>query len=190
MIANPLPMLTEEEYLALERNSEARHEYFRGVAYAMAGAKISYKAIKSNTEVRIGMQLLESVCRIYSSDQKVRTSGGLYAYPDILSVCGKGELYQDNLEVIINPLVLIEILSPSTAAYDRGLKFEQYKTISSLKEYLLIAQDRRFVEHYTRQANGGWTKIEYLDAGSIIQLVSVGCTLRVGDIYRSVEGLM
>jgi Uma2 family endonuclease len=186
MVAARHPILTEEEFLALERKSEIRHEYFRGVAYAMAGALEPHNAIKSNFEIRVGIQLVDGPCRTYSSDQMIRTDGGLYAYPDIIIVCGEPQFHDHTRETITNPLVLIEILSKSTAAYDRGLKFEQYKSIPSLMEYLLISQERLYIEHYTRQPSGNWGKLEYFDSETVIHLATIGCTLKVGDVYRGV----
>jgi Uma2 family endonuclease len=180
------PILTEKEYLERERENEARHEYYRGLAYMMAGATVMHNLIKNSTETRISFQLLDSPCVAMSSDQKVRTESGLFAYPDVIVVCGEIEIYQDDPEVITNPIVLIEVLSKSTRRYDRGFKFEQYKSIPSLREYIMINQDRVHVEHYIRQADDHWNKIEYIDQEAIITLAAIHCTLRVRDIYQRV----
>ena len=158
MSVQPKRSYTVQEYLDLERSSDMRHEYFNGEIFAMGGASLLAQTCiaRGNIVRRLGNQLQDRPCRICSADLRVKVDDtGLYTYPDVLVVCGKPELEQPG-DTLLNPQVVIEVLSESTEAYDRGRKFEQYRAVASIKDYLLVAQDKVLVEHYSRQPDGRW----------------------------------
>jgi len=150
--------LTEAEYLAIERAAEFRSEFYNGEMFAMAGAKYPHNRIKDNLAVRIGVQLAGGPCYPLVSDMRVKVlKTGLHTYPDILIVCGEPEFPDaDTTDVLVNPSVIVEVLSPSTERYDRGSKFRQYQMIDSLKEIVLVAQDEPVVERFVRQSQASW----------------------------------
>jgi Uma2 family endonuclease len=187
MASLPNYYLSPVEYLAIERSAEYKSEYVEGVMYAMSGASEQHNLIVSNLIVMLGTQLRGGSCRVYPSDLKVRVpSGKSYFYPDVSVICGKTEFADDQRDVVLNPTAVIEVLSESTAAFDRGKKFQAYQQIESLKEYLLVSQDEQVVEHFLRQEDGHWlyTKIGWHDEP--IELPSVNCRLSVRDIYDNV----
>lgn len=189
MIAQPKPSITEAEYLELERTSVNKHEYFAGDIYAMAGASEQHNLIASNVNAMLHRQLRGRSCRIYPSDMRLRVlQTGLITYPDITIVCDPPE-FTDPLkrDTLINPNVIIEILSPSTERYDRGLKFQNYRTIASLQEYILIAQDKQHIERYARHADNQWLLAEALGADAIIQIASLSVELLLNEAYEQVE---
>lgn len=177
--------MTEEEYLAFERGNELKHEYLHGEIFAMTGASENHNLICSYTTSALILALRGKPCRAYQSDMRVK-AGRLYTYPDILVVCGQSQKADDKLDTLLNPVVVIEVLSPSTESYDRGKKFQHYREIESLREYVLISQDGPRVEHYLRQENDAWL---YTDASGLdahLTLESVGCTLALADVYQQV----
>ncbi|MBL8152649.1 MAG: Uma2 family endonuclease [Anaerolineae bacterium] len=178
--------MTPDEYLAFERGSDARHEYFNGETYAMVGTTLRHNSIQGGIYISLVEQTRGTACRVYSSDVRVKVSAtGLYTYPDVSVVCGEAELEDSHLDTLLNPSVLIEVLSPSTEAYDRGKKFEHYQRIDSLQEYLLVAQDKPRIEQYIRQKdNWLYLKADGLDAE--ITLPSIGCTLSLQAAYQLV----
>lgn len=189
MPAQAIPLLTEAEYLQQERHAEFKSEYLNGEIYAMAGASRRHNQITSNLVISLGSQLLEKPCGVYSSDMKVRTrteKTNKYSYPDVAVVCGEEQFEDEKGDVLLNPLVIIEVLSESTEAYDRGLKFFHYQLIPSLHEYLLVTQDYCRVEKYLRQDNNHWVYSEYHDMQDVIEINTLQCQLKVIDIYRRV----
>ena len=149
MPAMPKPLLTPEEYLARERRAETKSEYLRGEVFAMAGASRAHNLIASNAAGELRQQLRDRPCEVYPSDMRVKVSpSGLYTYPDVTVVCGEPQFEDAEVDTLLNPKVLVEVLSPSTADYDRGGKFTHYRRLPSLQEYVLISQDRPLVEHY------------------------------------------
>lgn len=153
----PQPRFTEPEYLALEAVAEIRHEYIGGDIIGMAGAELDHNQIAQNIKLALGMALRERPCRILGSDQRVKVeTTGEYFYPDILVTCLKPQLVGPSPRSLVNPQVLIEVLSPSTEHHDRGAKWLAYQTIPSLTDDLLVANDRRRVEHYQRSPDGSW----------------------------------
>ena len=154
MSAVPKPYITPEQYLELERQAETKSEYFAGEIFAMAGASPEHNLISGNAFGVLWSQLRDRPCTAYGSDMKVRSTQEHYAYPDVTVVCGEAQFGGEEREVLLNPTLIVEVLSPSTEAWDRGGKFEQYRQRESLQEYLLIAQDRPHVERYARQSNG------------------------------------
>lgn len=187
--AQPQPhFVTVEEYLTAERNADFKSEYLHGVIYAMAGSSPEHSAITANVTIALGSQLRGGDCQVYSNDLKVATGpNGLFAYPDLTIVCGEPRFHDERRDVLINPTLLVEVLSPSTEAYDRGRKFSQYQRITSLTSYLLIAQDEAHLDYYVRQNNNKWllTAAEGLDAS--LALNSLNCALHLAEVYDRVR---
>jgi Uma2 family endonuclease len=184
-----LPALTPGQYLDLERTSEMRHEYLDGLMYAMAGESPDHSTICFNLAVVTGAQIRDRDCRGFSPNMKVRAGiGGLYAYPDLMIICGEPAFHDDETDVLLNPTVIFEVLSPSTEKYDRGEKFVRYRTeIDSLRDYVLVAQDSAHVEHHHRAEDGTWTQsqIDGFDASLI--LASIECEIPLQEIYRNTK---
>ncbi len=180
---------TLEEYLELDRTSEERYEYFDGEIFAMTGGSLNHNLIVGNLLARLHQQLWQSDCKVLPSDMRIKVPTALpYRYPDLSIFCGEPRI--ENLsgqQLLVNPLVLIEVLSPSTEAYDLGRKFTAYQSIESFREYLLVAQDRVHVTHYVKQAGGGWLRFELEGLGSMLTLQTVNCTMALRDIYRAVN---
>jgi len=183
--------VTAEEYLAFDKSSEIRNEYVAGEIVAMTGASREHNLISHNVSRELGVQLRGKPSETYSNDMRVETKASDYYYPDTVIVCGKPEIIKrDGVDTLLNPTVVIEVLSKGTEAKDRGDKFFGYRTIQSLKDYLLISQEKMRVEHYTRQPNDEW--ILHRDVteteGKII-IESIGCELKLSDIDERVEFL-
>jgi Uma2 family endonuclease len=176
----------EDEYLALEREAEYRSEYFAGRVYAMAGGSREHSAITVNVTVVIGSQLRGKPCQAFSNDMKVR-AGRLYAYPDLSVVCGEPTFRDARRDVLLNPVVLFEVLSPSTEAFDRGKKLAQYQQIPSLKDYVMIAQDEPRIDHYERRSDNEWRVSIIVGMGANVHLDSIDCTLPLSEVYDKVE---
>ena len=180
-------IFTPEEYLARERKALNKSEYRDGRIYAMPGASRAHNLITVNTLVEIHLPLRDRTCEVYPSDMRVKVSAaGLYTYPDVIVVCDEPRFEDGHFDTLLNPTVLIEVLSPSTAAYDRGEKFRRYQYLDSLCEYILISQDRIRVEHYLRQEDG-WDLTEFRSLSDVCQLVSIGCELSLQAIYAKVN---
>ena len=186
MSAAPKPYITPEQYLALERQAETKSEYFAGEIFAMAGASREHSLISSNVLGDLWSQLREGPCTVYNSDMKVRSTQEHYAYPDVTVVGGEAQFAGEEREVLLNPTLIVEVLSPSTEAWDRGGKFEQYRQRESLQEYVLIAQDRPHVERYARQADGQWLLTEVNGLEAVLALPSIGGELALAEVYRKV----
>lgn len=182
------PVFTLEEYLSLERSSEVRHEYLDGFVYAMAGESVEHSTICFNLAVVVGLQLRDKPCRGFSPNMKVRTDArGLFAYPDLMVVCGEPSFHDERHDVLTNPTVIFEVLSPSTEAYDRGEKFLRYSTeIATLQDYVLVAQDRPRVEHFSRQADGTWLRSEVSGLTGVLHLPAIDCRIALQDIYERI----
>jgi Uma2 family endonuclease len=172
-----LPVFTPKEYLSLERFSEIRHEYLDGFVFAMAGESPNHSTICFNLAVVIGSQLKDSPCRGFSPNMKVCAGEkGLYAYPDLAVVCGEPVFHDEHRDVLVNPTVIFEVLSPSTEAYDRGEKFLRYSTqIETLQDYVLVSQDRPRIEHFSCQPDGSWLRAEVGGADGVLSLPSIIC---------------
>jgi Uma2 family endonuclease len=180
-------LLTPEEYLAAERKAETRSEFFGGEVFAMVGASKRHNLIAANIIRVLGNQLLERACNVYPSDMRVKVSAtGKYTYPDVVVAC-EPELFDDaENDTLLNPSVIVEVLSASTEAYDRGKKFEQYQQIASLTEYILVAQEPYRIEQYVRQSEKEWRYWEYHDARDVIEISVIGCELALKDAYAKV----
>lgn len=180
-----------EEYLAFERTSEIKHEYLDGEIFAMSGASRSHNRISWNIVAALDPQLKESGCEGFVSDQRVQIPAtGLFTYPDVVVVCGEPELYGDETpETLVNPTLIVEVLSSTTEDYDRGRKFAHYRGIPSLQLYLLVAQERAHVERFERQPNGLWLLYETDDLEERLDLPAVGAGLALSDVYYRVPGI-
>ena len=179
--------LTPKEYLAFERKATTKHEYLNGQIVAMSGASFAHNFITMNTANQLYNQLIGGECQVAASDMRVKvTEIDSYFYPDVVVVCGE-PVPEDNIfDTLLNPTVIVAVLSPSTETYDRGEKFEHYQQIASLKDYILISQDKVHVEHYCRQGTG-WLQTELAELEDVLSLSSIDCELRLQDVYRRVE---
>lgn len=182
--------LTAEEYLAIERKAEFKSEYYNGEMFAMAGASRPHNRIASNVISTLNPHLVKRGCNIYPSDMRVKIKKiGKYTYPDVVVTCGK-ELFEDDyVDILLNPVVIFEILSRSTQAYDRGEKFQHYQFIESLAEYILITQDAVRVEQYVRQSDRTWIHNEYRNLDDVVKLESVACELPLRELYANVPDI-
>ncbi|HPM83342.1 MAG TPA: Uma2 family endonuclease [Candidatus Anammoximicrobium sp.] len=183
----PKRLLTPAEYLAQERHAPFKSEYYQGETFAMAGATREHNLIVGNVVREVGNGLKGLNCEVYPSDMRVKISAtGLYTYPDVTVVCGGPEFEDEQGDTLLNPTVLFEILSDSTEAYDRGTKSAHYRRLPSVKEYVLIAQDRPLVERYVRQPDGGWTLREVTQLDQTVELDGIPIQLPMAEIYRQV----
>lgn len=180
-------LYTVDEYLALERSSEIRHEYVSGEIVDMAGATRGHNLITGNAAQRLRNQLEGGPCETYSNDMRVRTTPSDYAYPDVVVVCEEPRFDDAELDTLLNPIVVIEVLSKSSEARDRGEKFSDYRGIESVKDIILISQHKMRVEHYVRQANDEWLLHEVTAPDGAIVIASIGCTLTLAEIYERVK---
>jgi len=186
---------TVEEYLAFERTADERHEYLDGVIYAMAGESPNHGRLCTNLGGLLYAQLRGTPCEVFSKDTKVRcgpyrahTREGLYAYPDLVIVCGAMQFHDQVPDVVLNPTVIMEVLSPSTAAFDRGEKFHLYRTwLPTLTDYVLVAQDRPVIEHYHRGPDDLWTLRTLEGLAAVLHLEQIGCTVAQADVYERLE---
>ena len=187
MSALPVPYISPEQYLEIERKAEFKSEYFSGQMFAMAGASRPHNVIVGNLIRRLGNALDGQPCETYPSDMKVLVSAnGLFTYPDVTVACGEPQFLDLNGDVLLNPLVIIEVLSDSTEAYDRGGKFALYQRLESLQEYVLVSQNEACVERYVRQAAGQWlySRVDGLEASVTLEAVSI--SLPLAEIYARV----
>jgi Uma2 family endonuclease len=188
MSSQPKTYLTPEEYLALERQAEYKNEYFAGEIYAMVGASRKHNLIAANIIMLLAQQLKGKPCEVYPSNMRVKAPGtDSYTYPDVVVACGDPEFEDEYVDTLLNPILIVEILSRSTASYDRIKKFGYYRTIESLSEYLLVAQDEYKVEQYTKQADGRWLLSDIRSLEGLVELSSVGCMLALRDVYDKVS---
>ncbi len=180
--------LTPQEYLSAEREAEIKSEYISGEIFAMAGASREHNLISTNIVRVLGNQLLERPCNVYANDMKIKVERAEnYFYPDIIVSCKPEEFEDEKTDVLLNPLVIMEILSDSTEAYDRGQKFAHYQLINSFIEYTLITQNFCRVENFKRQNDKTWLYSEFRSMDEVILLDSVNCELAVAEIYRKVN---
>jgi Uma2 family endonuclease len=180
--------LTPEQYLEIERAAEFRSQYFHGEMFAMSGGSLNHARLVRNLVVLLDGQLRGHPFEVASSDLRLRVSpDGLYTYPDIVVFCGRPQFVDDRTDTITDATAIIEVLSPSTENYDRGFKFEQYRRLRSLKDYIVIAQDRVHLEHSTRQDDDSWVLREKSDGNASIKLDSIACAFTIAEAYRSVE---
>jgi len=187
MSSQPTTYLTPDQYLAVERKAEYKSEYIDGEMVAMTGASRKHNLIAFNLTREISQQLRSRPCEGYASDMRVRVpSTRLYTYPDVVVVCGEPRFEDDYVDTLLNPTLIIEVLSESTELYDRGKKFGFYRSIESLAEYLLVAQDEHRVEQYVKQSDGRWLLSDYRSLEDVIELPSIQCKLAMREIYDKV----
>jgi Uma2 family endonuclease len=191
------PRYTVDEYLALERAAEERHIYLDGEIIAMAGELLPHGQISVNVVVSLGMQLKRKPCQVLTKDMKVRSGPipmagqskkGLFSYPDIVVVCEEPEFHDAFKDIILNPKVIVEVLSESTESFDRGEKFTRLQTHNpSLTDYILISQDKPQIEQFRRKANGEWSYRLVSGLDGTITISSIRCTVTMADVYDRVE---
>jgi Uma2 family endonuclease len=188
MSSQPKPYLAPEQYLSLERTAAYKSEYLRGEVFAMAGVSPTHVLMVSNIVAALHGQLRRRPCTVYASDLRLKVNAsGLYTYPDITVVCGEPQFDDDRKDTLVNPTLIVEVLSESTQDYDRGGKFAQYRKIPLFAEYVLVAQDECHVEHFVKQPNGLWllSETDRLEDG--LTLSSIECPLLLSDIYEKVQ---
>lgn len=189
MASRSQPSIAPTEYLRLERRATVKHEYHDGVIVAMAGASRKYNLIVGDTNASLIAQLRTRPCETYTSDMRVAVPArNSYIYPDIVGVCDEPQFEDAEVDTLVNPALIIEVLSPSTERYDRTGKFALYRSIPSLSEYLLIAQDDYRIDYYRRTPDGLWFIGEAQGRESGLMLAfGGGCTLALADLYARVE---
>jgi Uma2 family endonuclease len=182
-MARPTPkkFWSEAEYLGMERASTVKHEYYQGEIFAMSGASRAHNLVALGFGSELRQARKGRPCRVYPSDMRVKVPG-VYTYPDVSGLCGPDRFADDQRDTLTNPSAIIEVLSASTEGYDRGDKFEMYRSIPSLVDYILASQDEVRVEHFVRQGDGSWLMRE-LGAGSRLEVVSLGCTVSLDEVY-------
>jgi Uma2 family endonuclease len=180
-------LFTPDEYLLIERGAEFKSEYLDGEIFAMSGATLPHNRIARNVLMEFDRQLADKPCEALGSDMRVGvTARGPYFYPDVTVVCGEPQLRDGTMDCLMNPTVIVEVLSPSTESYDRVQKFANYQQIGTLTDYLLIAQDEPRLEHYSRQSGGGWLLNTIRGPEGSLPLPSIGCDLQLSNVYRRV----
>lgn len=196
-LPKPKSRFTIEEYLLLERAAERRHLYVDGEIFSMAGESGEHGDISANILGLLFSQLKGTPCRARTKDTRVRSgplvqSGdsmrGMFSYPDVVVICGEPDYFDDYRDIVLNPTAIIEVLSPATEDFDRGDKFERFQTYNpTLKDYLLVSQDRPHVEHFIKQADGTWLPHAYAERDANIELASINCVLKLADVYDRVR---
>jgi Uma2 family endonuclease len=189
MSAIPKHKMTMEEYIEFDKNNEGKWEYFDGEVIDMAGGTLNHNIVSSNITRAFGSKLEDKGCLALPGDMRLKVPKALpYRYPDVVVVCGEPiiETIQGQ-EMLVNPLLIVEVLSPSTTGYDFNTKFTAYQSIESFQEYLLVSQDRPHVTQYVRQPDGQWLRKDIEGMDSVVKLVSVHCELTFGEIYRLVK---
>jgi Uma2 family endonuclease len=177
-----------DEYLALERKAEHKSEYHAGEIFAMTGASLKHNRITLNIGSELNVRLKTRDCQAFASDMRVHVPAtGLYTYPDVVVICGEPELEDEHFDTLLNPVLIVEVLSKSTENYDRGGKFRDYRSIPSFAEYLLVAQDEYSVEQFTKQTDGRWLLSEHRSLEDVVRLDSINCSLSLREIYDKVS---
>ena len=180
---------TLEDYFELEKSKNEKFEFWKGQVWSMSGASFKHNVIVSNLNIEIGLQLREKNCSVFPSDMRIKVPvRPPYRYPDLTALCGKAEIENvKGLDLLVNPQLIIEVLSESTEGFDRGDKFSFYKSIESFSEYLLIAQHRPHVSQFVKHGDGFWMHTEYNELNEDIEFDSVPCKLILSSIYRDVD---
>ncbi len=186
MSSMAVPRYTPEQYLDMERRAQTKSEYYHGEIFAMAGASWNHTVLVSNIDSLCNMQMQGRPCQAVTNDLRVQV-GAAYYYPDVAALCGEPEFTDGHFDTLLNPMAIAEVLSPSTEAYDRGLKFVEYRRAASLQEYVLVAQDAMRIEVYVRQDDTHWLLQELNQSLDVLKLESIGCAIALADIYRNVR---
>jgi Uma2 family endonuclease len=188
MATYPKTFLTPEQYLEIDRKAEFKSEYYLGEMFAMGGAREAHNLIVWNLGAELHQQLRNRPCRAYLTDMRVRVNAtGLYTYPDAAVVCGEPQFLDEMRDTLLNPSLIVEVLSPSTELYDRGRKFEHYCSLASVSEYLLVSSERVRAELFTRQSDGRWLLTVVGRPEDSLDLQSVGAHLALADLYERVD---
>ncbi len=188
MSAVPKRKLSTAEYLDSERAAAFRSEYFRGETFAMAGASKAHNTLSTNLVVEAGTRMKGGACQIWSTDQRLKIDRtGLYTYPDLVIVCGQPEYDSEDQDTLVNAQVVVEILSPSTERYDRGAKFGHYQQLPSVREYVLVSQDRKQVERFVRQPDETWVLTKFADPDGVFEFATVPIRIPMCDLYARVQ---
>ena len=188
MATVPKSYISHQQYLAQERMAKFKSQYFGGEMFAMAGGSREHNLIVANIVRELGNELKDRRCEVYASDMRVKVSkSGLYTYPDTSVVCDTPEFEDDQFDTLVNPKLLFEVLSESTESYDRGGKFRQYREIDSLKEYVMVSQDRVSVECYLRQAGDRWLLKEIQSIEESVTFDSIQVTIPLAELYRNIS---
>lgn len=187
MSAAPVTQYTLAEYLAREETATCKSEFYRGQIFAMSGGTPRHNTASVNILAALRGRLRGTPCRPFNSDQQIRIpANGLMTYPDVSVVCGELQLAAQAPNAIINPRVIFEVLSKSTDSYDRGKKFDLYRQLESLREYILIAQDEPHVERFVRQADDSWLLTVFKGLDAVVELTTLNCALPLAEIYEDV----
>ena len=188
MSTQPKDYITPEQYLEIDRKAEFKSEYYQGEMFAMAGAGWIHNRLVSRWVAQFERQFTGGRCQGVPNDQRVQVSATkLYTYPDVVVVCGEPEFADERRETLLNPTVIVEVLSPSTEAYDRGRKFEHYRSISSLQYYVLVASDRMHIDWYIRQPNERWLLGSASQPEHVVALDAIGCNIKLSDVYEGLD---
>jgi Uma2 family endonuclease len=177
-----------DDYFIVEANSAVKHEYFNGAIFAMAGASVAHNHISGNVLTLLRTALRGTTCNAFGSDLRIGSPSGLFTYPDVSVICGQVELVADRPDTATNPVVLFEVLSDATREYDRGEKFQLYKTIPSLREYVIIEQGEVLVQHFRRGESDLWPEARYTSLAAALRCSSVTAELPLDEVYRQVFG--
>ncbi len=187
MSTRPKPSVSPAEYLAIERAAQYKSEYYRGEVFAMTGASREHNLIVGNLVGELRQALRGGPCEVYPSNMRVKIDAtGLYTYSDVVVACNELEFEDKQVDTLLNPTLLVEVLSESTERYDRGKKSGHYRQLASLNEYLLVSQDEPHVEHYVRQNDGHWLLIEASGLKASIELPAIDACLQLSEIYARV----
>ncbi len=187
-VANPVHRLTEAEYLEIERHAEFRSEFLDGEMFAMSGGTKSHSRVKCNLITVLSTQINGCSCRVYDSDMRVKVqASGLYTYPDVSIACGEDQLEDEHEDTLLNPTIIFEVLSESREAYDRGKKFEMYRRLPSLREYILVNQYKPLIEQFVRQESGQWILRDVEGLEDKLTLSSIGITIAMADVYADIR---
>jgi len=187
MASPPITKVTAEEYLALDRAAEFRSELLDGEMVAMSGGSRRHSRLKMKLAGEIYAALRGPSCQAFDSDLRVRVSSQMYTYPDLSVVCGKPMPGDDREDILLNPTVIFEVLSPSTEYYDRGIKFRRYREIEALRDYVLVDQDQIRIEQFTRGDANTWTFRDHQRPEDVLRIASIGISLLLASIYEGIE---
>jgi Uma2 family endonuclease len=180
--------ITPQEYLAIERQAETKSEYLRGEMFAMSGASHAHTRIKDNLARHAANQLESGPCQVLKSDMRVNVNvTGLYTYPDVAIVCDKPQFEDEVFDTLLNPLIIVEVLSDSTERYDRGAKFDHYRQIPTLREYVLVAQNQPMIERYVLQPDGSWNLVTFKGLDKTFEFATVPVRIPMHQVYRNVQ---
>ncbi len=187
MSAQLKPYATVEQYLAIERVALQKSEYFNGEMFLMAGASEAHNTISANVVATLWNHFRKRGCRVYGSDMRIYTqTTGLFSYADAVVVCGKPEFYDHEQDILTNPMLIVEVLSPATEHYDRGKKFELYKGLMSFQDYVLVAQEKASVEHWQKVGAGEWQRQEVVGVEGVLSIARYELSIPLAEIYLNV----